>query len=159
KPSMIDRERSNRNGTAQAPVPMPNSTSAYSRRKPRPVRTRARKDGLPASHDPSASPAMNTDRTIETTVVVAPKVAIARRVQITSYRSPQKPDARKKRKNIRQILLGGCEPLELLAPIEDRVYLAGRLRLTDALQHQETLPVGTERGGADRKVWGNERLL
>jgi hypothetical protein len=53
---------------------------------------------VPAPIEPTRSPAMNIDRTIETSGVVIPNCAIARRSQISSYRIPQNPETKKNRK-------------------------------------------------------------
>src|SRR5438093_206585 len=53
---------------------------------------------LPAAREPSPKPPIKAERTIETTGVVTPYWAIARRSQTSSYNIPQNPEIRKKMK-------------------------------------------------------------
>ena len=52
----------------------------------------------PAAQEPRPMPDINMDKTAETTGVVTPNCAIARRSQTSSYKMLQKPERRKKTK-------------------------------------------------------------
>src|SRR6185503_8012788 len=71
-------------------------------------RARARRSmARPASHDPSARPSMNTEITTETTAVMMPNEANARRTQTTWSTRPQNPE-RKKNSNSRRRVRGAA---------------------------------------------------
>ena len=57
--------------------------------------SRAYRRAVPAIQEPAASPAMNTESTMETRAVVAPICALERRSQTSSYRNMQKPEIKK----------------------------------------------------------------
>ena len=52
----------------------------------------------PLPHEPMPNPAMNMESTIETSALVTPNCAMDSRSQTISYRMPQNPDTKKKRK-------------------------------------------------------------
>src|SRR5271163_317701 len=53
----------------------------------------------PLAQAPNPMPAMNTESTIETSALVTPKSAMAKRSQMISYRMLQNPETQKKRKS------------------------------------------------------------
>ncbi len=62
---------------------------------------------LPAFHDPSASPSMNTDTTTESTGVMIPNDRNASRSQTIWYTRPQKPESTNSRNRI-CVSIGAC---------------------------------------------------
>src|SRR5580692_10241747 len=59
------------------------------------MRSRYRRARIPEPHEPRPSPTMNAERTIETSAVVTPNWAMARRTHTISYRMLQKPETKK----------------------------------------------------------------
>lgn len=63
------------------------------------MRSRQRRSMVPAIQEPTPSPAMNTESTIEVSAVVTPNCAIDSRSQMSSHSTLQNPETKKNQKN------------------------------------------------------------
>src|SRR6266849_5491903 len=86
-------------GTQRAETPISNSLKAYNRNGGNRTGSPYLRIKTPLPQEPAPSPAMNVESTIETSAVVTPNWAIARRSQTSSYSTLQRPERKKKRKN------------------------------------------------------------
>src|SRR5262249_43658693 len=73
----------------------------------------------PASHAPSARPSMNTEITTETTAVMMPNEAKARRIQTTWSTRPQNPEREKNSNSNRRVRGAAASANEVV--LEDAV--------------------------------------